>query len=67
MKTYEKPVMEVFASMAEPVLGFGTAGDNLGNDGGIGGGFAKRQNIIMDDEYLSEDISFSKNSIIEEQ
>ena len=65
MKTYEKPVMEVFASMAEPVLGFGSLHDEEGYDGGIGG-FAKRQNIIVDDEYLSDDISFSKNGMSEE-
>ena len=66
MKTYEKPVMEVFASKAEPVLGFTSPQDKEGYDGGIGG-FAKRQNnIIVDDEYLSDDISFSKNGMAEE-
>ncbi len=61
MKTYEKPVMEVFASMAEPVLGFGSLHDNIGF-----GEYAKRQNTIVDDEYLSDDISFSKNGMAEE-
>ena len=62
MKTYEKPVMEVFASMAEPVLGFGSLNDKIGY-----GEYAKRQNnIIVDDEYLSDDISFSKNGMAEE-
>ncbi len=64
MKTYEKPIAEVFASMSESILGFSNPKDQEGYDGGIGG-FAKRHSIIVDDEYLSGDISFAKDKEIQ--
>lgn len=57
MKRYKKPVIK-FVDLKDEVM-MGT-----GSQEGYGGQFAKQNNIqIQNDEYLDENVSYSKNAI----
>lgn len=53
MKKYIKPAIENINVENEAIMGFGSLNDKEGYDGGIGG-FAKRNDLLFDDEENAE-------------
>lgn len=53
MKKYIKPAIENINVEDEAIMGFTSPVDNIGYDGGIGG-FAKRNDLLFDDEENAE-------------
>lgn len=61
MKKYKKPVIKLVDLKDEVMMG-------TGSQLGYGGQFVKQNNIqIHDDEYMNEDISYSRNVIVRDE